>query len=205
MKLTARIDTDFRCMESYFHKLFVLLQEARAEEKAAPLEAHDYDADESQATYHGFSHFIKPDMLMNIYSLVDFWMNEICEYHRKKMNLSLGSRDIKGQNELQARHKYLSTYADLDLSTVQDNYNRLDDLRKVRNSFMHGGGHVASGREQDFAGITGIVLLGSLIVVENIFIYNTLEHAKTYLLAAAQAQPLVSTKTFESAARPSAD
>ena len=187
MKLTARIDTDCRCMESYFHKLFVLLEEARAEDEAAPIEVHDYGADESQATYHGFSHFIKPDMLMNIYSLVDFWMNEICEYHRKKKNLSLGSRDIKGKNELQARHKYLSTYAGLNLSTVQVSYKRLDDLRKVRNTFMHGGGHVPSDRELEFSAINGIMLSGSLIGIENNFIWSTLEHAKKYLQAAVLA------------------
>ena len=174
-------------MESYFHKLFVLLEEARAEDEAAPIEAHDYGADESQATYHGFSHFIKPDMLMNIYSLVDFWMNEICEYHGKKKNLSLGSRDIKGKNELQARHKYLSTYAGLNLSTVQVSYKRLDDLRKVRNTFMHGGGHVPSDRELEFSAIDGIVLSGSLIGIENNFIWSTLEHAKKYLQAAVLA------------------
>ena len=174
-------------MENYFHKLCVLLEEARAEDKAAPIEAHDYGADESQATYHGFSHFIKPDMLMNIYSLVDFWMNEICEYHRKKKNLSLGSRDIKGKNELQARHKYLSTYVGLNLSTVQVSYKRLDDLRKVRNTFMHGGGHVPSDREGEFSAITGIVLSGSLIGIENNFIWSTLEHAKKYLQAAVLA------------------
>jgi hypothetical protein len=48
------------------------MQVVLAEEKAAPIEVEDADADESQATYHRFSHFIKPDMLMNIYSLLDF-------------------------------------------------------------------------------------------------------------------------------------
>jgi len=125
MKLTAQIDTDCRCMDSYFHKLFVLQQEAQAEDKAAPLEAHDYGADASQATYHGFAHLIKPDMLMNIYSLVDFWMNEICEYHRKKKNLNLGRGDIKGKNELQARHKYLSAYVGLDLTRFHGQFELL--------------------------------------------------------------------------------
>lgn len=187
MKLTARIDTDCRCMESYFHKLFVLLEESRAEDEAAPMEAHDYGTDESHATYHSFSHFIKPDMLINIYSLVDFLMNEICDYHRKKKNLSLGTRDIKGKNELQARHKYLSTYAGLNLSTVQVSYNRLDDLRKVRNTFIHGGGHVPCDREIEFSNINGIVLSGALIDIENNFIWSTLKHAKKYLQASVLA------------------
>jgi hypothetical protein len=38
------------------------MQVVLAEKKAAPIEVEDADADESQATYHGFSHLIKPDM-----------------------------------------------------------------------------------------------------------------------------------------------
>lgn len=178
-------------MDSYFHKLFVLLREAQTEDEAAPIEAHDYDANESRATHHGFSHLIKPDMLMNIYSLVDFWMNEICEYHRKKKNLSLSSRDIKGKNKLQARHKYLSAYAGFNLSNVQDSYKQIDDLRNVRNIFMHGGGHVPSNRIAEFSAINGIVLSGSLICIEDSFIWDTLTHDKKYLQAAVLALPLV--------------
>ena len=72
MKLTKSIDQNCSCLENYFHKQFDLMQVVLAEEKAAPIEVEDADADESQATYHRFSHFIKPDMLMNIYSLLDF-------------------------------------------------------------------------------------------------------------------------------------
>ena len=187
MKLTARIDKDCRCLDRYFHKLYVLLQEALSEDNAAPLEAHDNDADESQATYHRISHLIKPDMLMNIYSLVDFWMNEICEYHRKQKQLSLGSKDIKGDNELHARHKYLTAYAGLNLGNVQASYERLDELRRVRNTFTHGGGHVQSNKEADFSAIDGIVLSGSLIGIKDSFIWSALEHAKKYLQAAARA------------------
>lgn len=46
-------------MDGYFHKLFFLLQEARAEDETAPTETQDYGTNESQATYHGFSHLIK--------------------------------------------------------------------------------------------------------------------------------------------------
>lgn len=173
-------------MDSYFNKLFVLLLEAQAEDELAPVEVHDNDADGSQANYHGFSHFVKPDMLMNIYSLVDFWLNKICEFHQKKQNLSLGSGDIKGENELHARHKYLTAYAGLNLSSVQASYAQLDDLRIVRNASMHGGGHVPSDRIKRFSAINGITLSGSLIVIEDGFIWSSLEHAKTYLQAAVQ-------------------
>lgn len=187
MRVTAEFDADCRRMDSYFHKLFALLREAREEDELAPIETHDLDADESQETYHSFSHLVKPDMLMNIYSLADYWIDKICEHHRRKQNLSLGRGDIKGKNELQARHKYLTAYAGLNLSTVQDSYKQLDNLRKVRNAFIHGGGHVPSDREAEFLDIKGIALLDSLIVIKDSFIWESLGHAKTYLQAALRA------------------
>ena len=75
MKLIAQIDNDCKCMKQYFHKLFSLLKEAQIEEKTAPIEVYDADSDYSQASYYRFSHLIKPDMVINIYSLVDFWLN----------------------------------------------------------------------------------------------------------------------------------
>jgi len=133
MKFTARIDYDFKCLNRYFEKLFDVLQEAIAETRNAPMSAQDIDADELQVTYHGFAHYIKPDMVMNIYSLVDFWMKRICEYQKIKNNLSLGHKDIKGKNDLDAYQKYLIKYAGLDLTSVQSSYEYLDDLRTIRN------------------------------------------------------------------------
>ena len=174
-------------MKRYFEKLFTLLQETIIEDENAPVEVLDANADFSQATFHSISHLIKPDMIMNIYSLIDFWMVKICEYQKVKKKLFLKCKDIKGKSDLDARHKYLTAYANLDLSPVQDSYKRLDELRKVRNTFIHGGGHVANDKEKEFSSIEGITLSYSLINIDESFIWNTLEHAKKYLQAAVQA------------------
>jgi hypothetical protein len=187
MTLTALIDCDCKRLNSYFYKLFDVLGEAIAEDQTAPLEAHDIEASESQATYHSFANFIKPDMLMNIYSLVDFWMKEICMYLKSKNNLSLSYKDIKGDHDLQIYQKYLTKYAGLDLNAAQVSYEYLDALRKIRNQFIHSGGHVPSDKEKVLSVINGITLHGSLIVIDNSFVWITLDHAKKYLYAAAQA------------------
>jgi hypothetical protein len=165
------------------------MQVALAEEKAAPIEVEDADADESQATYHGFSHYIKPDMLMNIYSLLDFWMKKVCDYQRSKRKLRLDYKDIKGNNDFHAYHKYLTVYADIDLTAVQDSYRQLDDLRKVRNRFIHHGGYVPSGQESEYSSIEGISVsvFTSFIDIENDYVWVTLEHTKKYLHTAAMA------------------
>lgn len=187
MKLTAQIDMDCKCMDRYFHKLLQLLNESQEEEARAPIEVHDTNSDESQANYHGFSHLIKPDMVINIYSLVDYWMNQICEYQRKWKNLSLKAKDIKGASDLDARHKYLTKYARLNLDGVNDSYKRLDQLRIVRNKFIHSGGHINNEEERKFSAMEGIVISGPLIVIEEKFIWSQLDHSKNYLLAAVQA------------------
>jgi hypothetical protein len=52
---------------------------------------------------------------------------------------------------------------------------------------MHGGGHVPNDKEKELTSIEGVTLSGSLIVIDNSFVWDTLDHAKKYLCAAAQA------------------
>jgi hypothetical protein len=87
MMLSAQIDGDCRSLRQYFEKLFEVLAQAIKEDQSAPIEAVDVMALESQATYFRISHLIKPDMLINVYSLVDFWLKTICDY-QMKMRLS---------------------------------------------------------------------------------------------------------------------
>ena len=187
MKLTKSIDQNCRCLESYFHKQFDLMQVALAEEEASPVEVEDADADESQATYHGFSHLIKPAMLMNIYSLLDFWIKKVCDYQKSKRELKLDYKDIKGKNEFDGYHKYLTVYAGIDLTLVQNSYKQLDSLRAVRNQFIHYGGYVPSGQESKYSSIDGInvSIIFPLIVIEDDYVWVMLENAKKYLHAAA--------------------
>jgi len=177
-------------MESYFHKLFVLMQEVIAEDLLAPIEVQDGNADYSQATYHSCSHFIKPDMVLNLYCLIDFWIKEICSHQKYNKKISANYTDIKKrkrQTDLDFFHEYLTVYAGLDLTSVSPSFKHLDDLRKVRNRFIHHGGHVPSGEEKEYSTIQGISLSTSLIVIEDRFVWNTLEHARKFLLAAAKA------------------
>lgn len=185
MKLAERIDCDYRCLASYFKMQFQALEGVLTIEKSAPVFAQNLDADDSQAPYHSISHFIKPDMLINTFSFLDFWAKAVCEAQKRKRNLTLGYRDIKGNNDLHGYHKYLTSYAGIDLSTIQDSYQQLDNLRKVRNKFIHQGGHILGDQEIEYASIKGISVSSLLIFIEDVFIWNSLEHAKKYLQTVA--------------------
>lgn len=186
MNLLAQIDSDCKSLSRYFERLFELLEEAEKEDLTAPFKLLDGEANESFATHHRISHLVKPDMVMNVYSLTEFWMQKICKSHQSRKRLSLSYCDIKGKSDLHAYRKYLTRYLGMDLSDVESSYERLDQLRMIRNCFIHGGGHVPDGQEARFSEIDGIVLSGSLVLVEERFVWDVLDHAKRFISASAR-------------------
>jgi hypothetical protein len=187
MMLSAQIDDDCKSLRRYFEKLFEVLAQALKEDQSARLEPFDTMARESQATYFHISHFIKPDMLINIYGLVDFWLKKICDHQMKENRLSISYADIKGKDDLHACHRYLTKTVGLDLGSVASAYRRLQELRKVRNRFIHHGGHVPDDEKlsKQISKIKGIVFSGSLIVIDENFVWDVLNCAKKYLCTAA--------------------
>lgn len=188
MTLSARIDYDCKSLRRYFERLFEVLAQELKEDQSAPVEAVDMTALESQAPYFRISHLLKPDMLIEVYSLVDFWLKPICDYHMTNGSLSLKHTDIKGNDDLHAYHKYLTQYVRLDLTSVKASYERLQELRIVRNQFIHRGGHVPNDEKliNRISAIKGIRLtLGSLIVIDESFVWDVLDSAKNYLCTAA--------------------
>ena len=174
-------------MRRYIDKLFEVLAQAIEEDKSAPIEVVDVMALESQATYFRISHFVKPDMLVNVYGLVDFWIKEVCDHQMRKNNLSLKYKDVKGDDDLQGYHKYLTKYAGLNLDSVKSSYDRLQQLRIVRNHVIHNGSHVPDDEKlkKKISAIKGIALSGSLLVIDKDFVTDVLECAKKYLCTAA--------------------
>lgn len=58
---------------------------------------------------------------------------------------------------------------------------------------IHSGGHIPTNKEQEFSKIDGIVIVGTLIVVGENYIWTMLEYVKNYLIAAANAHHRVHT------------
>jgi hypothetical protein len=178
--ITARIDNDFESLEAYFQRLFDLYNELVEQERQFPIVAFDVEAEKSQAEHFYASHLIKPDMIIGVYSCFEFWIQKICDFHRLKNNLALTYKDIRGKHDLHTYHKYLTLVAGLNLDAVQASYQRLDDLRKVRNIFVHNGGHVSEEKENELSRIDGIVVAGSLLVISDEFVRDLLTHAKRF-------------------------
>lgn len=175
MTVTEQIEFDIQRLRIYFKKLFDL--------KAEQLSA---DSRNVPHVEHSIVSFIKPDMVCNVYSLVDFWMKKLCLYQKQKNKLALSFKDIKGENELDAYQKYLTKVVMIDLSAVEDNYKSLQRLRKLRNKFVHDGGHMPSDGNKDISEVRGVHESESLIVIDDSFIWESLDDANVYLCLIAR-------------------
>ena len=95
-------------------------------------------------TPQGCAVFIRPYMVSNIYGMLDFWLKILCEDSANLQKLPLTYKDIKGNNDLDVRHKYLAKVAGLDLTGIDANYQHMAILRDIRICLLHAGGHVMS-------------------------------------------------------------
>ena len=183
MTNTERIDFDVTCLKDYFQRLLSMAEETPKIKPTAYADGEDSE----QFVNHSVATFIRPDMARNIYSLLDFWLAKLCSFHQRKSNLPLNHKDIKANTELSAYHKYLTKVAQLDLRGVLPDLHHLDSLRKVRNCLIHGGAHVEEQKRQEIGNISGVSVQGSLLVISDAFIWDSLDHVRTYLFAVARA------------------
>lgn len=184
MTFTERIEYDVTCLDVYFHKLFAIANEGSLQDSTAVAVS-----DESEGFIpHNVTAFIRSDMVCNVYSLVDFWLPQLCSFHRRKNSIVLSHKDIKGEGCLDAYHKYLTKVAALSLQNAQPSYDHLDNLRMVRNCDIHNGGHIKDEPQRiKLEQVPGITVSGSLVIIANSYVWDSLNHAKVYLCAVAQA------------------
>jgi hypothetical protein len=184
MTIIERIEYDVKCLDVYFRKLFTMAAEASLQESSTVATSEE---SESFITPN-VTAFIRFDMVCNVYSLVDFWLPRLCSFHERKSNLVLSYKDIKGASDLNAYHKYLTKVAALSLQNAQPSYDHLDNLRMVRNCDIHDGGHIKDEHKRiKFEQVPGITASGSLVIIADSFVWDSLNHAKVYLCAVAQA------------------
>lgn len=183
--ITERIEYDVQCMGAYFRKLFEMAQWDFSQESSTVVTSENSE----YFIAHDVTSFIRPDMVCNVYSLVDFWLPILCCFHEGKGKSTFRLQKENGESDLSAYHKYLTKTARLSLHGVQPSYDHLDNLRLVRNCDIHSGGHIKDAKERSkFEQIPGINLeCGSLVIIADSFVWDSLKHAKTYLCAVAQA------------------
>lgn len=178
MTISDLIESDYQDLKAYFDQLFKLLENTTKKDQSLPLTV----TDNPEHLKHNFSHLIKPDMVINIYSFLEYWLITICNHYQKSQSLSLSHKDIKGKNDLNVYYKYLSQYVGLDLSEVNDDYKKLQQLREIRNILIHNGGYIKQDQAQNILTYKEIELFDDLLIIKEEFIWEMLDKTKYFLL-----------------------
>lgn len=178
MSFRSRVQYDYECLFQYFRTLFNLVGDP-AVFNDIPVDHSDEIIFEEDHPY-SFGYLVRPDMTSNIYSFLEFWQKELCKYAKNTRKLKLGCNDLSSDNDLKKHHKYFRDYVGVDIDSA-GLYKRLDELRKVRNIHIHHGGHIPAGSENKFQDIKNVKIEGSILMIEDEFVWSTLEAAKNYL------------------------
>lgn len=188
MSISERVNYDVQRMREYFSQL-IAFAESSAKSFVPP-----YSAGDNLSVYQplNVTHLVRPDMVCNVYSLLDFWLQELCRYQHQRRTLSLTFSDFKkgdksGTSDLERYRKYFINVAGVDLSAVHPSFQCLDVLRKVRNAFIHRGGHADESVGKVVAKTPGISLQTTLVVVSDRYIFESLDHASQFMQAIVQA------------------
>jgi hypothetical protein len=168
MGMKNRISDDINDLRIYFHKIFEVV--------GTSTEFSDLGH---------FTSYVKLDMLCNLYSCLDFWLKHICKQKQLNLKLNLKFKDIKADNEFAVYHKYLVKVAGVNMDDVNKEYNNLQKLRVIRNSFIHAGSHAVDIKK--ISDIPGVTLHETLICVSKEYVINSIEEAEKYLLSASNA------------------
>ena len=175
-----RVQYDLASLELYFERLFALLDEPNPPSERP-------EGFQGIWTPHSYTHFVKSDMVANVYSAVDFWLEQFCGMAVRNQFLPPGSRRKRGKNALDSRHQFLSHTVGLDLTNTAGSFAHLDVVREVRNCFAHGGGHAPPKLRETLSGVPGLELHGGLLCIDESFVRRSLDEARNYLVAVATA------------------
>jgi len=76
-------------------------------------------------------------VIVQIFSFLETELKVFCNSHAKVFKKEFNIDDLKGNNELDKAKKYLKKAANIDITTNQENWKFIDNIRKLRNKIVH--------------------------------------------------------------------
>lgn len=188
MNIAELIEDDIACVREYCTRL-ISFADASSKDFVPPSSKRPGTVEYLPISV---AYLVRPDLISNIYALADFRLKTLCEHHHGSGKApetfqQFRKRDKSKTSDLARYRKYFQSVAQLDLSPLLPSFNHLDLMRRIRNSYMHHGGHADEETSRLVAGVTGVSMSSSVLIVSDAYIHESLEHAARILLHIAQA------------------
>lgn len=124
LKKQSKVDEDYK----------IAMSESKDEEE---LRLHSYFEDEIHK-YHVILpiYTFNPSLLI-LYGFFENWLKKLCDYHHRRKFSQIKVADLAGGNYIEKSRKYLNLVADIDLSSVENEWHRITVIQKIRNCITH--------------------------------------------------------------------
>ena len=186
MSISDLIDYDIECLREYCTRLITFAETSPQDF----VSAKSHRTKNLQYLSINIANLVRPDLISNMYALLDFRLKTLCEHHhlagRAAQTFAEFRRNDKGRTSDLARYKkYFQTVSNIDLQPVQESYKHIDKMRRVRNAYMHSGGHADEETASAVKDVPGVLITASLLIVTSEYVHASLDHVATYLNAIA--------------------
>ncbi|MFD2517727.1 hypothetical protein [Salinimicrobium flavum] len=85
----------------------------------------------------------RTSLLVQIFSLLEHKLGEICLYHHLSKSTDFSIKDLKGNSDIDKAKLYLKKACKIDFKHLDPEWNFLEKLRKIRNLIVHNKGEIS--------------------------------------------------------------
>lgn len=93
-------------------------------------------------------HYFNP-LLLSLYSLFENWLKQLCDLDSKRGFSNVKVSDLAGNNYIEKSRKYLSIVAELNLTEIEKDWQKIKQIQKVRNAIAHNNSNIDTYKNKD--------------------------------------------------------
>lgn len=88
------------------------------------------------------NHF-RASFFVQIFSMIEYELKKICDHYHKAKRTDFPVSDLKGSSDLDKASLFLKKTCKIDFTTLQDDWNKINLMRKIRNKIVHHQGKIS--------------------------------------------------------------
>lgn len=83
-----------------------------------------------------------------LYGFLENWLKRLCNYHHNQGFVNLTVNDLAGSNYMEKSRRYLTLIAEVPFATIENQWERISQIQKLRNCIAHQGSDIKKNKAQ---------------------------------------------------------